>query len=245
MHTAYADVHRRARRVGAGEGCSSVPGGAASTPHVVPGDDDSSVAPTQGPRPRRHRTGCPSGSCRCRRRVRRAVTAPAGRGRPPRGARGGTGVAADRTAGTLHGVRAGRWADVPATERRLALAAAAVFGYGAVVHVAQLVLGGADPYPCVPGWLAGLLRLADPPGSHRGRAPAAASTGGPGARLRGSPHRCRRQRLRELRGRRGLRPDRRSRRAGGDHRAGRGGARGGSAPVALAASRGRAPTAID
>ena len=62
-------------------------------------------------------------------------------------------------------MRAGRWADVPATERRLALAAAAVFGYGAVVHVAQLVLGGADPYPSVPGWLAGYfvsLTLLDP-----------------------------------------------------------------------------------
>jgi hypothetical protein len=75
-----------------------------------------------------------------------------------------TGVTADRP-GTPSGVRAGRWTDVPATERRLALAAAAVFGYGAVVHVVQLVLGGADPYPAVPGWLAGYfvsLTVLDP-----------------------------------------------------------------------------------
>ena len=55
-------------------------------------------------------------------------------------------------------------AGVPATERRLALAAA-VLGYGAVVHVVQLALGGSDPYPSVPGWLAGYfvsLTLLDP-----------------------------------------------------------------------------------
>ena len=40
-------------------------------------------------------------------------------------------------------------AGVPATERRLALAAA-VLGYGAVVHVVQLALGGSDPYLVLP-----------------------------------------------------------------------------------------------
>lgn len=47
-----------------------------------------------------------------------------------------------------------RWAGVPDAARRAVLAAAAVFGYGTVVHLVHLVLGGLDPYPSVPGWLA-------------------------------------------------------------------------------------------
>ena len=51
-------------------------------------------------------------------------------------------------------VRAGRWDGVPVAARRVVLAAAAALGYGAVVHLVHLVLGGLDPYPSVPGWLA-------------------------------------------------------------------------------------------
>ena len=33
--------------------------------------------------------------------------------------------------------------------------AVAVFAYGTVVHLVQLLTGGADPYPSMPTWLAG------------------------------------------------------------------------------------------
>ena len=38
--------------------------------------------------------------------------------------------------------------------RRAVRLTSAVLGYGTVVHVAQLVVGGWEPYPSVPGWLA-------------------------------------------------------------------------------------------
>ena len=38
--------------------------------------------------------------------------------------------------------------------RRVTLIAAGVLGYGAVVHVVHLVLGGWNPYPSLPAWLA-------------------------------------------------------------------------------------------
>jgi hypothetical protein len=49
--------------------------------------------------------------------------------------------------------------------RRAVLAASAVFAYGTVVHVVQLVVGGGDPYPSLPPWLATYfisLTLLDP-----------------------------------------------------------------------------------
>lgn len=51
-------------------------------------------------------------------------------------------------------MRAGRWAGVPDGVRRAVLVTSAVFGYGTVVHVVQLVAGGGDPYPSLPRWLA-------------------------------------------------------------------------------------------
>ncbi|MCA2214608.1 hypothetical protein [Jidongwangia harbinensis] len=41
----------------------------------------------------------------------------------------------------------------------------AVFAYGTAVHVGQLLIGGLDPYPSMPAWLAGYfvaLTIADP-----------------------------------------------------------------------------------
>ena len=38
--------------------------------------------------------------------------------------------------------------------RRVVLIAAGVLGYGAVVHVVHLILGGWNPYSSLPGWLA-------------------------------------------------------------------------------------------
>ncbi len=51
-------------------------------------------------------------------------------------------------------MRGNRWAGVPAPVRRVAHIAAGVLGYGAVVHVVHLVLGGWNPYPSLPLWLA-------------------------------------------------------------------------------------------
>ena len=51
-------------------------------------------------------------------------------------------------------MRARRWADVPNGVRRAVFGTAAVLVYGTVVHVVQLLVGGWDPYPTVPGWLA-------------------------------------------------------------------------------------------
>lgn len=51
-------------------------------------------------------------------------------------------------------MRGERWAGVPASLRQLVHIAAGVFGYGAVVHVVHLVLGGWNPYPSLPVWLA-------------------------------------------------------------------------------------------
>ncbi|WP_245692003.1 hypothetical protein [Geodermatophilus telluris] len=47
----------------------------------------------------------------------------------------------------------------------MAAVAGAVLAYGTAVHVVQLVLGGDDPYPGLPGWLSGYfvsLTLLDP-----------------------------------------------------------------------------------
>ncbi len=41
-------------------------------------------------------------------------------------------------------------AGVPVSVRRVTLIAAGVLGYGAVVHVVHLVLGGWNPYPSLP-----------------------------------------------------------------------------------------------
>lgn len=46
------------------------------------------------------------------------------------------------------------WAGVPAAARWTAWAGAAVLGWGTLVHVEQLAVGGLDPYPLLPGWLA-------------------------------------------------------------------------------------------
>jgi hypothetical protein len=51
-------------------------------------------------------------------------------------------------------VRDVRWAGVPDGVRRAVFVTSAVFVYGTVVHVGQLIVGGWDPYPSVPGWLA-------------------------------------------------------------------------------------------
>lgn len=61
---------------------------------------------------------------------------------------------AQRRRGSLPGVWAERWTGVPDGPRLAVLAAAAVLGYGTVVHVVHLMVGGLDPYPSVPGWLA-------------------------------------------------------------------------------------------
>ncbi len=47
-----------------------------------------------------------------------------------------------------------RWTGVPPGVRRTVQAAVALFAFGTGVHVAHLVVGGVDPYPAVPGWLA-------------------------------------------------------------------------------------------
>ncbi|MEX5718028.1 hypothetical protein [Geodermatophilus maliterrae] len=58
-----------------------------------------------------------------------------------------------------------RWEGAPRPARVAATAAVAVLAYGTAVHVAQLVLGGGDPYPALPGWLRAYfvsLTLLDP-----------------------------------------------------------------------------------
>lgn len=47
-----------------------------------------------------------------------------------------------------------RWAGVPGPVRTVVAAACAVFVYGTVVHVVQLLTGGSEPYPSMPVWLA-------------------------------------------------------------------------------------------
>ncbi|MFC4942647.1 alpha/beta fold hydrolase [Pseudonocardia sp. GCM10023141] len=47
-----------------------------------------------------------------------------------------------------------RWAGVPPRIRAVVLAAAAVFAYGTVVHVVDIVTRGIDAYPAAPVWLA-------------------------------------------------------------------------------------------
>jgi hypothetical protein len=51
-------------------------------------------------------------------------------------------------------MRASRWAGVPDGVRWAVFVAAAVLAYGAVGHVLPFLVGGWDPYPSVPGWLA-------------------------------------------------------------------------------------------
>ena len=51
-------------------------------------------------------------------------------------------------------MRTSRWAGVPDGVRWAVFVTAAVLAYGTVVHVLQLLAGGWDPYPSVPGWLA-------------------------------------------------------------------------------------------
>ncbi len=58
-----------------------------------------------------------------------------------------------------------RWAGVPRRVRTSVAVTVAVFAYGTAVHVVQLVMGGLDPYPSMPSWLAGYfvaLTIADP-----------------------------------------------------------------------------------
>lgn len=47
-----------------------------------------------------------------------------------------------------------RWAETPLQVRIIVGAAIAVFSYGTVVHLVQLSVGGTDPYPWAPRWLA-------------------------------------------------------------------------------------------
>ena len=57
------------------------------------------------------------------------------------------------------------WSGAPLRARAIALTAAAVLGYGTVVHLAHLVTCGLEPSPDVPDVLAGyfvLLTLLDP-----------------------------------------------------------------------------------
>ncbi len=56
-----------------------------------------------------------------------------------------------------------RWAGVPSRTRTTV--AVVVFAYGTAVHVVHLLMGGLDPYPSMPSWLAGYfvaLTIADP-----------------------------------------------------------------------------------
>ncbi len=58
-----------------------------------------------------------------------------------------------------------RWAGVPNRVRITVAVMVAVFAYGTAVHVVQLLMGGLDPYPSMPSWLAGYfvaLTIADP-----------------------------------------------------------------------------------
>ncbi|GAA3338030.1 hypothetical protein GCM10020358_16640 [Amorphoplanes nipponensis] len=58
-----------------------------------------------------------------------------------------------------------RWADAPRGVRVTFAVLVAIFAYGAAVHLTQLHLGGLDPYPAMPSWLAayfGSLALLDP-----------------------------------------------------------------------------------
>ncbi len=58
-----------------------------------------------------------------------------------------------------------RWAGVPRAVRLVVGTEVLLLGYGAVVHIVQLVVGGFQPYPWAPTWLAVYftsLTLADP-----------------------------------------------------------------------------------
>ncbi|MGR7025524.1 hypothetical protein [Geodermatophilus sp. URMC 62] len=58
-----------------------------------------------------------------------------------------------------------RWQGAPRSARVVAAGAVVVLAYGAVVHVVQVVLGGGNPYPGLPGWLRAYfvsLTLLDP-----------------------------------------------------------------------------------
>lgn len=58
-----------------------------------------------------------------------------------------------------------RWQDAPRQVRVVVAAAVVLFGYGTVVHLFQLFVGGLDPYPAMPPWLAAYfvsLTLLDP-----------------------------------------------------------------------------------
>jgi hypothetical protein len=50
-----------------------------------------------------------------------------------------------------------RWAGAPRPVRAVVAAEVVVLGYGTVVHVVQLAVGGLDASPGTPGWLAGYL----------------------------------------------------------------------------------------
>ena len=47
-----------------------------------------------------------------------------------------------------------RWSGLPDVVRRAVLVLSAVFVYGTVVHLVQLLVGGWNPYPSMPGWSA-------------------------------------------------------------------------------------------
>jgi hypothetical protein len=57
------------------------------------------------------------------------------------------------------------WSGVPPVVRFIVAAEVLVFGYGTVLHLAQLLVGGLQPYAWAPAWLAAyftFLTLADP-----------------------------------------------------------------------------------
>lgn len=47
-----------------------------------------------------------------------------------------------------------RWSGVPVAARVVVAVVVVVLLYGTGVHVVQLAVGGADPYPAAPSWLA-------------------------------------------------------------------------------------------
>ena len=51
-------------------------------------------------------------------------------------------------------MRTQRWAETPLQVRTIVATAVVVFSYGTIVHVTQWAVGGVDPYPWAPSWLA-------------------------------------------------------------------------------------------
>jgi hypothetical protein len=47
-----------------------------------------------------------------------------------------------------------RWADIPGRVRVVVASAVLMFAYGTGAHVVQVLVGGINPYPAMPAWLA-------------------------------------------------------------------------------------------